>query len=172
MYTMRLKSLEHPSARARMEDLKKELQSHAGKGVKVNTKMAGMIVGFIDQRLSRAGRIAFLRWAFDKKVDSSRDLIVTDLFALIEWASPRKIGDEWTYTDQFVTDLKLIASCLGFVAMKVTPCRMCKNGLVLRIQRDPRHPNTPTASTARASVTCQCCKGNYRNCDLCAKLGG
>lgn len=130
-----------------------------------NSHIVGMIVGEMDNVITRAGRIAFFRWVFNaKNIQSSHDLKSSELRALSAWADPRKVGDEWTYTEEFITDLRIIRDALGGEPSPAPVlCRMCIEGRIARVSKI--FPEEHELSE------CQCCKGNYEDCPTCRELG-
>ncbi len=158
-------------ARVRIGILSQELRQYNDKEIKINFKLAGMVWGRMDEVLTRDGRIAFLRYVFGVHIQSHSDLLITDIRGVVEWADPRKFTDQWAYSAQFISDLKIIQMALGLIpALETTRCVMCDRGTVLKIIRDPKDPLNP-AKVRTQQATCKCCNGDYKHCHLCANLG-
>jgi len=93
--------------------LREQLRSMEDKPVKINLQLIRMIMADIDKKITRAGRLAFLSWVFEREIKSSAELLVTQLAGIYQWAMPRKIGSEWTYSTSFFADLSLINRVLN-----------------------------------------------------------
>lgn len=96
--------------RDRIVTLKRELTKRYG-NVKVNFRFVGMLNGLLDKALSKDGRNAFYSWAFDRKITSSHELLVVEMFAVVVWAGPQKSaidGEGWTYSKKCIADLQIL----------------------------------------------------------------
>lgn len=78
-----------------------------GENHKLNPKLAGMIIGELENQLGQTHKLAFLSFVFGytQAITSSTQLLVTESSALVFWADPKKIGSEWAYSDSFVKTL-------------------------------------------------------------------
>lgn len=60
--------------------------------VALNFTFVGMVLNLLDRSLSRAGRVAFLSWVFDRPIKTVHkdisDLTVEEMFAVVMWAGP------------------------------------------------------------------------------------
>ena len=153
--------------RQRLEQIKSLLNSFHGQYIKVNIKIAHMVMAFIDQQIGRDNRLSLLSFMFNRPIYTSADLQIEELRGLIEWADPAKIEDEWSYSAQIHSDLGIIKKALGIHEHRAVMCRLCNHGRIRKIQPSKDFPKSPTSGQV-IEVTCKCCNGHYTDCKVCA----
>ena len=94
----------------RFAALQGELNSFQAREVKVNLNIARMIMSAMDTHLTRDGRIEFFCDVFERVITTSAQLKITEIYGLTKWASPRKIGNVWSYNSLYISDLKGLAN--------------------------------------------------------------
>ena len=153
--------------RQRLTQIKELLNSFHGQYIKVNIHLARMVIAFIDLQIGRDNRLSLLSFMFNRPVYTSADLTTEELRGLVEWADPSKVGDEWAYSAQIHSDMKIIKLALGIMEKRKVMCRMCNHGRVRKIAPSKDFPNSPTSGQVVEAV-CKCCNGKYTDCNICA----
>lgn len=99
--------------RDRLLYVKRLIRRQRGK-VSVSFRFVGMVNGLLDGLLSRDGRLAFYEWLFERRIASSKELTVYEMFGLIDWAKPHSVGlHAWDYDSRALVDMKIAYKVFG-----------------------------------------------------------
>lgn len=95
--------------RDRFINLKRELQRNTKQNGSASFGWARAVLAEVDNVIGRENRIAFLLDAFGHSVESSKELLEPELFALAMWGKPTKAPMGGTeFCNEFLQDLALL----------------------------------------------------------------
>lgn len=94
--------------RDRLIEIKRYLKAQAATNAKGTFGWARFVLARVDTVLGRQNRLDFLFDAFGRRVETSKDLTTSEMFALLMWARPAKHGGGVTFSPDFIHDLSIL----------------------------------------------------------------